>query len=259
MVKLRVVVPASRVRFSLVAPRAKDFLREVFCVVLCTPMKGLIAGIILILVIGIGGFLYRNTFEHPYIAPPAPEACSTETKLCPDGTAVTREGPSCAFRSCGLPNAEDTAVGIGFVIPPGYTANADAIGADETLRAVFDKPSKGTVPHSIIVRRYMIETGKTATDTILAHTMYESSGNLAQSMKEFTSKTFNEKTFSCVTLERFEGQIHSACYYPRITDVLRFEVLEKDVVRWTDPKLKVDSLPEHTAFYTMLGTLQVNP
>ena len=219
-------------------------------------MKGLFAGIVFIIVIGVGGFLYRNTFEHPAVATPEPIACTMEAKVCPDGTSVGRSGPNCAFAPCALPNAEDAAIHLAFVIPSGYTANADAIGSDETLRAVFDKPSKGEVPHSIIIRRYPIEAGKAATSTILAHTMYESSGNMAKSMNEFTKKTLNTKTFYCVTLERFEGQIHTACYLPRAEDVLRFEVLEKDV-DWTNPNLKIDSLPEHARFYMMLGTVTI--
>lgn len=85
--------------------------------------------------------------------------------------------------------------------------------------------------------------------------MYESSGNTAQSMKEFAPVLINGKTFYSVVLERFEGQIHSAYYLPRANDVLRFEVLEKDV-DWTNPKLVVTDLPEHKALLQMLATLQ---
>jgi hypothetical protein len=218
-------------------------------------MKGLLAGIVFIIVIGVGGFLYRNTFEHPIVPPSAPMACPADAKLCPDGTSVARTGTSCMFAPCALPNYEDTELGVSFVIPVGYIANIGAVGADETLRAVFDKPSKGTVPHSIIIRRYPIETGKTATSTILAHTMYESSGNMAKSLSEFKKKTIKNKTFLCVTLERFEGQVHTACYLVRAQDVLRFEVLEKDV-DWTNPALVIDTLPEHSTFYTLLSTIQ---
>lgn len=219
-------------------------------------MKGLLAGIVFIIVIGVGGFLYRNTFEHPAVVTPDPIACTMEAKLCPDGTSVGRSGPNCVFAACALPNAEDTQIGISFVIPAGYTANADAIGADETLRAVFDKPAKGEVPHSIVIRRYPIEAGQTATSTIISHTMYEPSGNSATSLKEFKVKTTGDKKFLCATLERFEGQVHTVCYFPRTGDVLRFEMLEKDV-DWTNPKLNIDALPEHTLFYKMLGMLML--
>ena len=218
-------------------------------------MKGLIVGIVFIVIIGIGGFLYRNTFEHPVMPAEQAIACDADAKLCPDGTSVGRTGSNCAFATCALPNAEDTSINLAFVIPAGFTANPDAIGADETLRAVFDMPSTGEVPHSIIVRRYALETGKSATSTMLSHTLYEPSGNTATSISEFKKKVINGKTFFCVTLERFEGQIHTACYLPRAGDVLRFEVLERDV-DWTNPKLVIEALPEHALFYQMLATVQ---
>ncbi len=220
-------------------------------------MKQLIAGIVLILVLGVGAFIYRNSLEHS-TTPPGGDAvaCTQEAKVCPDGTSVGRTGANCAFAPCMLPNAEDAELGIAFVIPSGYTANADAIGAEPTLRAVFDKPSaQPSATHSILIRRFPIEKGQTATSTIVARTMYESSGNTAQSMKEFAPVLINGKTFYSVVLERFEGQIHSAYYLPRANDVLRFEVLEKDV-DWTNPKLVVTDLPEHKALLQMLATLQ---
>lgn len=218
-------------------------------------MKQLFALIVILVVLGIGGFMYRNALEHPATGTPTATACTMEAKLCPDGTGVGRSGPDCAFAACAFPNAEDTAIGIAFVVPSGYTANPEAIGSDETLRAVFDKPSKGEVPHSLIIRRYAIPEGKTSDAVILANTMYESSGNMAQSMKEFKPVIINGKTFQTVVLERFEGQVHSAYYLTRANDVLKFEVLEKDV-DWTNPKLVVENLPEHKALQALLMTLQ---
>ena len=223
-------------------------------------MKQLIAGIVIILVLGIAGFVYRNALEHPagQVATTTPQtSCTQEAKMCPDGSAVGRTGPNCEFTKCALPNAEDAAIGIAFVIPAGYAANADAIGADETLRAVFDKQSKSGVPHNLIIRRFEITAGKKATDVILAKTMYEGSGESPKAMSEFKTKIISGRSFSCLTVERFEGQVHTVCYLARTSDVLRFEVLEKDV-DWTNPKLVIDDLPEHKALYAMLTSLQTN-
>ncbi len=218
-------------------------------------MKQLIALTAVLIVVGIGGFMYRNALEHPATGTPVATACTMEAKLCPDGSGVGRSGPDCTFAVCAFPNAEDTAIGIAFVVPAGYLANPEAIGPDETLRAVFDKPSKGEVPHSLIIRRYAIPEGKTSDSVILANTMYESSGNMAKSIKEFKPVIINGKTYQTVVLERFEGQIHSAYYLVRTNDVLKFEVLEKDV-DWTSPKLVIESLPEHKALQSLLMTLQ---
>ena len=225
-------------------------------------MKQLIAGIVILVVVGIAGFLYRNTIEHP-ISPSAsgtssgPVACTMEAKLCPNGASVGRTGTNCEFSACPFPNVAFASAHAAFAVPEGYAENKNSLGDDASLLAAYEKPAKAAgTSHAIVVRDYAIPAGKTATSTILANTMYESSGMQPKSMSEFKTKIVGGKTFYCATLERFEGQVHTACYLPRAADVLRFEVLEKDV-DWTNPKLDIDALPEHQAFYGMLGTLQL--
>lgn len=212
-------------------------------------MKQLLALVTILIVVGLGGFMYRNALEHP-ATDRAQVACTEEAKLCPDGTSVVRTGATCSFSACAFPNAEDAAIGIAFVVPAGYVANPDPIGSDETLRAVFDKGS-----HSIIIRRYLLPEGETGDQVILAHTTLEPSGLAPKALTDFKPVLVNGKTFSSIVLERFEGQVHSAYYLVRESDVLKFEVLEKDV-DWTNPKLIVGELPEHQALLKMLGTLQ---
>ncbi len=219
-------------------------------------MKQLFALVVLLAVLGIAGFMYRNALERPGAGAPAPVACTAEAKMCPDGTSVGRTGADCAFAACPLPNAEDAAINIAFVIPAGYVANADAIGADESLRAVFDKKASGDVPHSIIIRRYPIPEGKKGDDVVLANTMFEPSGTTPKSMKEFKPIIVNGRTYQKVVIERFEGQVHSAYYLIREKDVLKFEVLEKDVKDWMNPKLVIEELPEHKALLSLLTSLQ---
>ncbi len=220
-------------------------------------MKELLLGVVILILVGVAGFFYRNALEHP-AGSGGQVACSADAKMCPDGTGVGRVGPSCAFAPCPLPNAEDAAIGIAFVVPKGFVANADAIGADETLRAVFDAPGSDTIPDSIIIRDYPIKTGSTSAETILANTMYESSGNQPKSMKEFAAKVVNGRTFQSLVVERFEAQVHSIYYLVRDKDVLRFEVIERGVKDWMEPTLKVETLPHHQSLLQMLGTLQTS-
>ncbi len=221
-------------------------------------MKGLLAGTVLIFVIGLAGFLYRNALEHPAASggSTVPVACTQEAKLCPDGSSVGRTGPDCQFAACAFPNVELASAKLAFAVPDGYAQNGAAQG-DPTLLAAFEKPAKEeNATHAIVVRDYLIAAGKTATSTMLENTVFESSGVQATSTSQFAAKIANARTFYCVTLERFEGQVHTACYLPRTTDVLRFEVLEKDV-DWTNPHLDIDALPEHQAFARMLATVQL--
>lgn len=220
-------------------------------------MKQLIAGVVLIIVVGIGGFLYRNVLERNAIPQPEGVACTMDAKLCPDGSAVGRSGPSCTFAPCALPNIELDSLGASFVLPQGYTPNPDALGSDATLIGAYEKPALGEPPHAIVVRRYPIPAGESAADVILRETMLEPSGMTPDSIADFETVLIAGKEFKSMVVERFEAQVHSVYYLVRSTDVLRFEVLERDVVAWTEPSLSIPELPEHTAFRDMLTTLQV--
>jgi len=219
-------------------------------------MKSLFFGIVLIILIGTAGFFYRNVMETA--GAPEPVACTMDAKMCPDGTGVGRTGPSCEFSPCPFPNAEDAEIGISFVIPEGYVANADAIGADSELRAVFDKSAPGGLPHNIVIRHFPIPEGKTAEDVMVGETIFETADMGAESMDDLMPVIINNRTFYMVTVERFEAQIHTLNYLPRASDVVRFEVLERDVTEWMEPSLVVTELPEHAALLELLGTLQSN-
>jgi len=217
-------------------------------------IKQLIAGLVLLVIIGVGAFLYRNTMERPAIKDTATSgACTEEARVCPDGTAVGREGPSCAFAKCAPPNVELEG-GISFVTPTGYVRTPATQGAV----AQFEKPSlSGTPSHTIRVQRIPVPSGQTVDAVILANTRYQPADMQAENFNRFLNKTIEVKTFRTTVIERFEAQIQSVYYLARSNEVLRFEVTEHDVISWMDPNLIVEELPEHRALLTTLGTLQV--
>ena|SRR3989344_2908664 len=215
-------------------------------------IKGLLVGILILVVLGVGGLVYRNALERP-----GSVACTLEARVCPDGSAVGRTGPSCAFAPCSPPNVELPALEIAFVLPAGYTENKDALGSDTTLIAAYEKPSLSEiVSHAIVVRRYPIPSGESALNVIIDNTIFEPSDMGADSMDDFTSTTISGNTFYRAVVERFEAQVHSVYYLPRATDVLRFEILERDITEWMEPALVVEELPEHAGFLMLLATLQ---
>lgn len=222
-------------------------------------MKELIAGIVLIVVVGLGGFLYRNMLERNMVPQPEANACTLDAKVCPDGSSVGRVAPSCEFAACPSEGGALSTLGVSLIPPEGYSENADALGSDATLVAVFEKPSsEGNPPHAIVVRRYAIPEGKTANDVMRLETMLEPSGMNPESLDEFKTVSLGGKTFTTITVERFEAQVHSVYYLVRATDVLRFEVLERGVTDWTEPTLDIDLLPEHAAFREMLRSMTVS-
>ncbi len=233
-------------------------------------MKQLLAGIVLLILLGVAGFLYRNEVERPLqnpslITPGATggaQACTDEAKVCPDGSAVGRTGPNCTFAVCPPPNAEivTASTTIGFVLPTGYTQLEQGAAEQSTLR-IYQKAigtGSSATAHVITVSDYPIPAGGSGSAVILANTVFDPSGLTATSTSQLTQKTIGRNTFWVAQIGRFEGQVETAYYLVRPNDVVRFDLIERNVSDWTDPNLNVSALPEHESFVQMLGTLQIS-
>lgn len=74
-------------------------------------MRTAIIVIIIVLLIGIGVYAFRDRSD--YTAPDGSQGvvCTMEAKLCPDGSYVGRTGPNCEFSAC--PGATTTATTTG--------------------------------------------------------------------------------------------------------------------------------------------------
>lgn len=219
-------------------------------------LKQLIAGVVLIVVVGAGAFIYRNMMERPIPPGEEPVACTMEAKLCPDGSAVGRQGPNCEFAACQPPNVEVSDARIAFVLPAGYTQLMQGALNQETLR-IFTKPSQSaSVQHAISVKHYPIPEGKTADEVILANTRYQPADMNAENFSRFTTKTISTHTFRATVIERFEGLMQSSYFLVHGNEVIRFDIVEHDVTGWMEPNLVVENLPEHKALLQLLATLQ---
>jgi len=56
----------------------------------------ILAGFFALIILSVGYFLTENTD----ILAPEDTVCTTDAKLCPDGSSVGRTGPNCEFRAC---------------------------------------------------------------------------------------------------------------------------------------------------------------
>jgi hypothetical protein len=232
-------------------------------------MKNLLIGVVLVVILGGVGFWYRYSKEHAHqdVATPVAtstingQACTDEAKVCPDGSAVGRTGPNCSFATCVFPNVTLTLASstVDFVVPTGYQVSpAPAAGAGKDPSLVVSYQKKGTAgSHLLRIYDYIIPPGSTAQNVMLANTILSPLGMPATSTKAFSTALIAGRSFSAITTERFEGQVETAYYLVRPTEVIRFDILEKDVANWTDPKLIVSSLPEHQSLAQMLATLQI--
>ena len=214
-------------------------------------MKSLLLGIVAIIILGIGGLVYRNAVEHPL----QQIACPMDALVCPDGTSVARMGGTCTFPVCPPPNVSLSDIGIAFAIPTGFVA---AEVSEATDVAAYELPAtnaSSTSVASIVIRRYPIIASTTALTTIKQTAIGGASG-MPVSVTSFTSTVLGTHRFTVVSIERFEGVVDTAYYLARNVDVLRFDAIDREVANWTDSSLNVATLPARVALVKLLTTLQ---
>jgi hypothetical protein len=213
--------------------------------------KSLVGGVVLVLCIGIAGFLYRSVMERPT----GPIACTADAKICPDGTGLGRTEPQCTFPACPPPNVEIENLGLAFALPGGYVANEEVSPNDPTIVASYVKPALGSPTDMLVIRRFALSASTTPADFVRENAIMDPSG-LPAPPTAFSSITLGLRRFSMVTLGRFEGTVDTAYYLARDKDVIRFDAVSLQVPEWTDPNLDVLSLGANKDLKALLGTLQ---
>ncbi|MSU74880.1 hypothetical protein EXS57_03875 [Candidatus Kaiserbacteria bacterium] len=212
-------------------------------------MKGLFLGVLAIIIVGIGGLVYRNAVERPL----QPISCPVDALVCPDGTSVGRTGSTCTFAVCVPPNVALPAIAIAFALPDGFTETT--ISGEESV-ATYEMTSSTTDALSrIVIRRYSINASSTALAAIQQTAIGAASGEPV-SATSFSSRVLGTHRFTIVTIDRFEGVVDTAYYLARGTDVIRFDAIDTGVMNWTDANLNVATLPAHAALLKLLSTLQ---
>lgn len=210
-------------------------------------MKRVIIGLMFMLVVVVGGLIYRSVIEHPS----RPISCPIDALVCPDGTSVSRTGEACTFARCSLPNVSYDALGIAFALPKGFATTTP----DDAQTAIELTIASSSQVARITVRDYPLSASSTALSVIQSTAIGGASG-MPVPVTLFTSTMIGRYRFTVVQIERFEGVVHTAYYLSRSTDVLRFDAIDQGVTNWTEPSLEVSRLPAHSALRSLLGTLQ---
>jgi hypothetical protein len=214
--------------------------------------KTLFLGVAFIVLIGIGGLVYRNAVERTS----QPVACPLDAKMCPDGTAVGRTGPSCQFPACPPPNVTLPEIGISFAVPEGSTSATLPDEAAIAAYALFEDAA-ATGGDSIYIRRYPL-TGSTTALSVIQETAIGDATGEPVSATALSSRELGTRRYTVAMLGRFEGVISTAYYLARQNDVLRFDAIDREVSNWTDPRLDISTLPAHAALIKILTTLQAD-
>ncbi len=217
-------------------------------------MKSLVAGIVLIIVIGFAGFIYRNVMERT--GGPEPVACTMEAKICPDGSAVGRTGPNCEFAACPVSYFDASTLAV----PAGYTENKSpnvdmANGGDMTIVREFTKSSASPSVSHIIRVHHLGVSAEGAEADMVRNTRLQPADMPTESIDQFKKVVLGSHTFYSIVIERFEAQVESAYYMPVGSDLYLFTVIERDVTDWMEPSLVVDNLPQHALLRAWLASL----
>lgn len=212
-------------------------------------MKQLLLGIAFIVLVGFGGFFYRNALQY---TSSHQAACPMDARVCPDGTAVGRVAPSCSFQTCPPPNVSHDDLSIAFALPAGFSEGEKI---DPTVALAYDLEG-ASFPGSIVVRRYPIPASSTAL-AVIQETAIGGTSGLPIDPTRFTSTALGQHRFTVVNIDRFEAVVDVAYYLARQNDVLRFDAIDRDVVDWMEPNLNIPALPVQAALRGMLTTLQI--
>jgi hypothetical protein len=213
--------------------------------------KSLIIGVVLIVVLGVGGLVYRNVVERSG----KPVACPVDALVCPDGTSVAREGLSCTFPACPPPNTTVDELGIAFAIPQGFAAGS-AAGGQSVREYTAPATSSSTLAARITLSRFAIASSSNVLETIKESAIGDPSG-LPVPESRYTSTSIADRQYTVVEIGRFEGVVDTAYYLVRQDrgDVLRFDAIDYSA-DWMNPALDVAALPAHAALLKLLNTLQ---
>lgn len=211
-------------------------------------MKSLLFGIVVIVILGFGGLVYRNAVEHPN----RPIACPLDAKLCPDGSSVARIGIACDFPACPLPNITLPEIGMAYAVPEGFIATTLP---DVASVASYQKEGPTSEePSHIIIRRFAIPASSTPL-AVIRETAIGGASGMPMPITFFSSANINRRQFTTVPIERFEGVVDTAYYLEHGASILRFDAIDRGT-DWTNPNLNISTLPAHAALLKLLATLQ---
>ena len=216
-------------------------------------VKSLFLGIVFILLVAIGGLVYRNAVERSN----KPIACPLSAKVCPDGTSLSPEGLSCAFPACSPPNVTLDAIGFAYAVPAGFSPGPDGGDGTQNLIAAYQIGGieYASTTARIEIWRFAVEASSTPLETIRSTAIGGASG-VPVPATAYSSTSIKNRQFTVVLIERFEGAVHTAYYLARDKDVLRFDAIDSGGFDWTSSSLDVSSLPAHEALRQLLATLQ---
>ncbi len=184
--------------------------------------KELFAGIVLVFLLGVVGFLYRLSIDSSY---KGVSVCSFDTKTCPDGSFVGKIGPICSFSPCLPPNVELLS-GESFVLPTGYLSVATSTFNDKYIIAAYEKTVKGvasTTQDIIKISKYIVPNSGIADAAILKNTVYIQSKKHPNSINDFFEIKIEGNIFYKIGLGKVSSTTYESYFTVNKKTIYRFD------------------------------------
>jgi len=159
-------------------------------------MKELMLGVVLVILLGLGSFVYQNALTDRN-APEGPIACTLEARICPDGSAVGRTGPLCEFEACSTDP-------ISYTAPEGFKDSLPLLSSIVEGRLGFYTKEPSTISNNITIHAFKTENPE---QTLLEKVALTPSDLHPKSIEDFEIVTIGDRDVYRIVNERFEATV----------------------------------------------------
>ncbi len=159
-------------------------------------MKELFLGVVLIILLGLGSFLYQNALRNGD-EPTGPVACTLDARICPDGSGVGRTGPACEFEACSTDP-------ISFAAPEGFIDTLPLLSSMVEGRLGFYSKEPSVISNNISVFGFKTETPE---EEILERVTLTPSDLHPESLEDFETVMVGDREVYRIINERFEATV----------------------------------------------------
>lgn len=161
-------------------------------------MKELFIGIFLIILLGLGSFVYQNAINSPQVN--TPTACTLDARICPNGSAVGRTGPACEFEAC-------PSDALSFSAPDGFIDSLPLLSSMAEGRVGFYTKEPSTISNNITIFVHETSEERSFEDVLLEEVRLTPSDLNPKSLEDFELLELDGREVYRIINERFEATV----------------------------------------------------
>lgn len=163
-------------------------------------MKELALGILLLILVGFGSFLYQNAKNNTSgEGREEPIACTAEARICPNGSAVGRTGPACEFEAC-------PSDAVQYEEPTGFIDSLPILSSIVEGRIGFYTKEPSTISNNITVFAHQTSEEESF-ENLLVQKVQLTPSDLHPELEDFEILELDGREVYRIVNERFEATV----------------------------------------------------